>query len=552
MYNYEKNIVKYFKERDYLCFFDSEEDVLKVLNKDLTDYDLMTLFRYYINNLEDDELKRKIHLYLNIICNNPSYSYDNITNKISEILKTYDNDINYRIMDMVFNDEIFIKKIKNKKNDEDLDEKYYYTDSVKQYIREISKYKLLSKEEEYVLAVKCKNGDKKAREKLINSNLKLVVNIVSKKKYIQEGDFLDAVQIGNLGLIKAVSKYDPELGLRFSTYATYCINTNLYNDMICDKNLLERSDISKLKLINKAKEALSKEFLRNPTYEEIADYTKIKLSEVILIVNKSNYILSLDQKVKENGDEDTCELGNFLKDDNVNVEDTVLNDMVYDDLLSFINIILGERAKEILLLKLGFGGRYQHRITEISKMYNVSKQCISSTYLKSLEKIKELYPMMDKIIQFANEKSLEKYDLRSNLRFKNGENMSAWFQLNKNKLISKCKSISKEYSKYKQGMEVLKLRLTYYELLKIEEFEKLGISCDEFLIIMLNRKNKSLMYEDISELLNMNIEKIKNILSNDNEDMIFKIKKCISGDIKYTELDEKLKEKIMSNSISSN
>ena len=132
MYNYEKNIVKYFKERDYLCFFDSEEDVLKVLNKDLTDYDLMTLFRYYINNLEDDELKRKIHLYLNIICNNPSYSYDNITNKISEILKTYDNDINYRIMDMVFNDEIFIKKVKNKKNDEDLGKKYYYTDSVKQ------------------------------------------------------------------------------------------------------------------------------------------------------------------------------------------------------------------------------------------------------------------------------------------------------------------------------------------------------------------------------------------------------------------------------------
>ena len=67
MHNYEKNIVKYFKERDYLCFFDSEEDVLKVLNKDLTDYDLMILFRYYINNLEDDELKRKIHLYLTII-----------------------------------------------------------------------------------------------------------------------------------------------------------------------------------------------------------------------------------------------------------------------------------------------------------------------------------------------------------------------------------------------------------------------------------------------------------------------------------------------------
>ena len=103
-------------------------------------------------------------------------------------------------------------------------------------------------------------------------------------------------------------------------------------------------------------------------------------------------------------------------------------------------------------------------------------------------------------------------------------------------------------------MEVLKLRLTYYELLKIEEFEKLGISCDEFLVIMLNRKNKALTYEAISELLNIDIdiEKIKNILSNADEDMICKIKKCISSDIKYTELDEKLNEKIMSNSINSN
>ena len=130
--------------------------------------------------------------------------------------------------------------------------------------------------------------------------------------------------------------------------------------------------------------------------------------------------------------------------------------------------------------------------------------------------------------------------------------MSAWFQLNKNKLISKCKFISKEYNKYKQDMEVLNLRLIYDELLKIEEFEKLGISCDEFLVIMLNRKNKALTYEDISELLNIDIEKIKNILSNADEDMIRKIKKCISSDIKYTELDEKLNEKIMSNSISSN
>ena len=223
--------------------------------------------------------------------------------------------------------------------------------SVKLYLKEIGEYPLLSKEEEIKVAEKAANGSIKAREKLINCNLRLVVYIA--KKYEGKGlSFLDLIQEGNLGLIKAVEKFDYTKGYKFSTYATYWIKQSI------SKAIMEQSRniripiniIERISAIRKAEKDYQQAFEKTPSQEEIAAILKLDIKKVKEAYDWMNDTTSLDISIGE--DEDVT-IGSFVEDESVKESFEVINDEnQYNGLYDILNT-LTDKEKMVIFRRFG-------------------------------------------------------------------------------------------------------------------------------------------------------------------------------------------------------
>lgn len=258
-------------------------------------------------------------------------------------------------------------------------------DAVKMYLKEIGKIKLLSKEEEYNLSQRASAGDIHSKNRLIVSNLRLVVSIA--KKYTGRGIlFLDLIQEGNLGLIRAVEKFDYTKGYKFSTYATWWIRQSITRS-IADQARTIRVPVHMIETINKLRKIsrqLLQELSRKPTEEEIADKCEIPIEKVKEVIRIAQTPLSLENPI---GEEDGYLLKDLVEDSSNEIPDkTLLRDSLKDDLEEVL-LELSEREGQVLKLRFGFEDGKPKTLEEVGKMYNVTRERIRQIEAKALKKL---------------------------------------------------------------------------------------------------------------------------------------------------------------------
>ncbi|MFC1767078.1 RNA polymerase sigma factor RpoD [Candidatus Margulisiibacteriota bacterium] len=259
-------------------------------------------------------------------------------------------------------------------------------DTVRMYLREIGKYPLLKPNEEIDCAKKIRQGSAKAKHKLVNSNLRLVVSIA--KKYTGRGMlFLDLIQEGNLGLIRAVEKFDHRKGYKFSTYATWWVRQAITRS-IADQARTIRIPVHMVETINRMRKisrTLLQKLGRKPTEEEIARRARTSVSKVREIIKVSQIPLSLEMPV---GDEDSSRLGDFVEDGGVQAPDEVVMHGLLREDLEEVMESLTDREKTVLKLRFGLDDGQPRTLEEVGKVYNVTRERIRQIEAKALRKLK--------------------------------------------------------------------------------------------------------------------------------------------------------------------
>lgn len=259
-------------------------------------------------------------------------------------------------------------------------------DTVRMYLREIGKYKLLSPSDEIDCAKRVRAGNIKAKHKLTNSNLRLVVSIA--KKYTGRGMlFLDLIQEGNLGLIRAVEKFDHRKGYKFSTYATWWVRQAITRS-IADQARTIRIPVHMVETMNrlrKVSRTLLQQLGRRPTEEEIAKRSRMSVDKVREIIKISQLPLSLEMPV---GDEDSSRLGDFVKDTAVQAPDeVVLHGLLREDLEEVMSS-LTDREKTVLKLRFGLDDGQPRTLEEVGRVFNVTRERIRQIEAKALRKLR--------------------------------------------------------------------------------------------------------------------------------------------------------------------
>lgn len=259
-------------------------------------------------------------------------------------------------------------------------------DPVRMYLNEIGKVSLLTAEEERELAIRMQNGDEEAKNKLCESNLRLVVSIA--KRYLNRGlTFLDLIQEGNLGLIKAVDKFDYTKGFKFSTYATWWIRQAITRS-IADQARTIRIPVHMVETINKLiriQRQLLQEYGREPTAEEIAKEMGITVEKVREIKKISQDPVSLETPI---GEEEDSHLGDFIPDDDVQAPvDAAAYTMLKEQLMEVLDT-LSEREKKVLMLRFGLEDGRPRTLEEVGKEFNVTRERIRQIEAKALRKLR--------------------------------------------------------------------------------------------------------------------------------------------------------------------
>ena len=279
-----------------------------------------------------------------------------------------------------------------KNNDENLDNSDFYTDSdsVKTYLREIGSLPLLKADEEKTIAIAAKNGDEKARKKLIESNLRLVVSIA--KHFANHGlSLLDLIQEGNLGLIKAVEKFDPYKGFKFSTYATWWIRQAITRAIADHANTI-RIPVHAHELIgkiNRAKKILTMTNCGEPSDEEIAEYLDIdvsKVEETKLIMEKTN-LISLETPIKSDGEREDSVIGDFIPSTDDDPEEIAYK-MSLDETIKDVLSTLTQREQKVLELRFGLNDNKILTLDEVGQLFGVTRERIRQIENKAIRKIK--------------------------------------------------------------------------------------------------------------------------------------------------------------------
>lgn len=260
-------------------------------------------------------------------------------------------------------------------------------DSIKMYLREIGNIDLLTSEEEISLAKRVEAGDDEAKQALINANLRLVVSIA--KKYTGQGLlFMDLIQEGNTGLIRAAEKFDYKKGFKFSTYATWWIKQGVTR-AIADQSRTIRVPVHMVETIYKVKKVtklLMQSLKRQPTNEEIAEETGLTLEMVSSVKRYSQVPLSLEMPI---GDEASSQLGDFIEDKNFDGPDNVtMKNILREELLNAMTI-LTERERMILILRFGLTDGRPRTLEEVGKVYNVTRERIRQIEEKALNKLRQ-------------------------------------------------------------------------------------------------------------------------------------------------------------------
>ena len=259
-------------------------------------------------------------------------------------------------------------------------------DPVKVYLKEIGTIPLLSGEEEQVLAMRIADGDEAAKKKLAEANLRLVVSIA--KRYVGRGmQFLDLIQEGNLGLIKAVDKFDYNKGFKFSTYATWWIRQAITR-AIADQARTIRIPVHMVETINKVKKAKSQLLHLNghePTPEEISEYLDMSVDKVREILRVAQDPVSLETPI---GEEEDSHLGDFIPDDDALAPADAASISLLKEQLAEVLKTLTPREEKVLALRFGLEDGNPKTLEEVGKEFNVTRERIRQIEAKALRKLR--------------------------------------------------------------------------------------------------------------------------------------------------------------------
>ena len=299
------------------------------------------------------------------------------------------------LKDAEFDDEFNEDDIKDLKDInlnilEDLDDYIAIEDSIKMYLKEIGKIPLLSVDEEMNLAKKICDPDeavrKEARKQMAESNLRLVVSIA--KRYMGRGmQFLDLIQEGNFGLLRAVEKFDYQKGFKFSTYATWWIRQAITRS-IADQARTIRIPVHMVETINrliKIQRKLVQEFGREPRPDEVAKVMGIPVSKVREIMSFALEPVSMETPI---GDEDDSHLGDFLQDSNAKIPVNFAMDVLLHDQLMEVIKSLTEREQKVILLRFGLEDGKPRTLEEVGKVFGITRERIRQIEAKSLRKLR--------------------------------------------------------------------------------------------------------------------------------------------------------------------
>ena len=309
--------------------------------------------------------------------------------KILDFLETNNIDV-LRIMDdddidddIILDDE---DEVEVEKIDLSVPDGVSIEDPVRMYLKEIGKVPLLSAEEEIELAKRMELGDQEAKKRLAEANLRLVVSIA--KRYVGRGMlFLDLIQEGNLGLIKAVEKFDYRKGYKFSTYATWWIRQAITR-AIADQARTIRIPVHMVETINKlirVSRQLLQELGREPTPEEIAAEMNMPVDRVREILKISREPVSLETPI---GEEEDSHLGDFIQDDNVPVPADAAAFTLLKEQLEEVLGTLTEREQKVLTLRFGLEDGRARTLEEVGKEFNVTRERIRQIEAKALRKLR--------------------------------------------------------------------------------------------------------------------------------------------------------------------
>ena len=263
---------------------------------------------------------------------------------------------------------------------------YNLDDPVRMYLKEIGQVKLLTAEEEIELAKRVSEGDKKAKDRLTEANLRLVVSIA--KKYSGRGlHILDLIQEGNTGLIRAVDKFDYTKGNKFSTYATWWIRQAITR-AIADQARTIRVPVHMVEVINKATRCnrkLVQELGREPTLEEIAAELNLPIEKIIEANRTAADTLSLDMPV---GDEEDTTIGSFVEDDNTPGPVDATSNAMLSEALTEILGTLTEREADVLRMRFGMYDGRTHTLEEVGQIFGVTRERIRQIENKTIRKLR--------------------------------------------------------------------------------------------------------------------------------------------------------------------
>ena len=377
--NYDNNYRQFMKISNFLnaLNYDPSDDLLEkliknnntlnTLLKDICDKNIDSIKNNTIEDKIDDEII--LHM-INVYC---------LINNI-EI-----NEVDYNSMLNEFIGDVDNQESKNSDDDN------YYIDPVKFYLSEIGKIPLLTSEEELELAKKISKGDMEAKKKFYEANLRLVVSIA--KRYVGHGlQFLDLIQEGNIGMNKAIDKFDYTKGYKFSTYASWWIRQNITR-ALSDTGYIIRRPVRAHEFenkIQKVKEKLSNELGREATTIEIAkemNEPEEKVMQALKNITIYN-IRSLNEVVGEQGSQhNETYLMDMIPDDQIDIENQMMNIGLHNDLEELMNDVLTPKEKDIILHRMGYFENRIFTLEEIGTIYKVTRERIRQIEHKALWKL---------------------------------------------------------------------------------------------------------------------------------------------------------------------
>ncbi len=289
------------------------------------------------------------------------------------------------IDDLVDEEELGEEELNNNQYFDDVSD-----DSVRLYLREIGKIPLLTGEEELALAQKVVAGDKKAKDKMAEANMRLVVSIA--KRYSGRGlDFLDLIQEGNTGLLRAVEKFDPDKGFKFSTYATWWIRQAITR-AIADQARTIRIPVHMVETINKllrTQRRMTQELNREPTIDELAKELEMEPEKVEYVIKIKQDITSLDAGVGRDGEDEDSVLADFIEDeDTITPEDSATNQLLKEQVQSVLST-LSDREQKIIKMRFGLENGKSHTLEEVGQEFAVTRERIRQIEAKALAKLRK-------------------------------------------------------------------------------------------------------------------------------------------------------------------